>query len=274
MQVSKFRLNSVTMTFPVSFGDTIAQNDFNATQSILEDVLGLGENGYGLTSIQSNPISNTSRVKATQWNYLLADLDAVSQHITGQVTNISYVSTGTTAITNTMINDMYNTALSLEPSRYTVDSSQFLVSTGTSTTFYTGGTSLRTLPWGVATNVITHRVVTEFPNRLAARYYFNLGSYLTLTPYYEGIGLNDLDAEWGNFIDYINLPGNQYQYGRTQYTTYGSTTTAWTSGTLHVSVTANRATDQASIEFVTTYSNDASPNLLITPAVGIYNITL
>lgn len=263
------------MTFPTTTSTVIIHEDYNSIQVIAEDIMGLGENGYGLASIQSNPVTPGRRVKATQWNYLLNDVNSIYQHVTGEFTSTQSVTTGTTQVSSNMANNLYGTVQWLQDRRYTAHESQFLVSTGSSTVFYNNGTSLRTLPWGVGSNAITHRVVTEFENRLSARYYFNLGCYLTFTPYYEGTtGLNDLDAEWADFIDYLVDPANQYRYDRTQYITYSSTTTAWSSGTLNVSVVANRAVDQSSVEFIITYSNDASPSLLISPAVGIFNITL
>jgi hypothetical protein len=263
------------MSLPTTTDAIITATDFNATQVILEDILSISENGWGLTAIQSNQVSTGKRVYASDWNSLLSDLNTVHQHITGGFTSTAAVITGTTVINHNLANDLYDVTQSLIANRYSVNPNQFLISDGgSSTIFYGGGDSLRTLPWGIDTNVITHRVVTQFPNRLAARYYFNLGCYLTYTPYYSGTGLNDLDAEWANFIDYLRDPAQTYTYDRQKFVSYDSTTTAWTSGTLHVSITADRAADFKSIEFIVEYRNDATPELLISPAVGIYTITL
>ena len=260
---------------PTSTGDILYHTDFTETQSALEDILGLGQNGYGIPSLKSNPVSPDGKIKAYQWNDLLYDFNAFHEHVTGAVTSTQLVVTGTTVVSHNMANDLYYTTQSLIANRYTAHPSQFLISDGgVSTTFYSGGDSLRTLPWGVDSSIITHKVVTQFPNSLAARYYFNLGCYLTYTPYYEGDGLNDLDAEWANFIDYLREPAQVHIYDRAKFVNYDSTTTEWTSGTLHVSIQADRSDDFKSIEFTVIYQNDASPNLLISPAVGIYTITL
>jgi hypothetical protein len=261
------------MTFPKSSGDLIDHNDYNTTQAILEDIMGIGENGYGLTSILSNPVALNRKINTSSWNVLLADMNAVHQHITGSFTSTQQVTTSTPIMSN-MLNAIYYNTVALEPNRYHCDPSQFLISDGASSTiFYNNGDSVRSLPWGVATSAITHHVVTQFPNRLAARYYFNLGCYLTYTPYYSGTGLNDLDAEWANFIDYLRV-AQPYTYDRQKFVSSDSTTTEWSSGTLFVSITADRSDDQASIDFTVIYRNNASPNLLISPAVGIYSITL
>ena len=264
------------MSIPTTTGAPISAVDINPTQAILEDILGIGENGWGIPMIQSNPVSVGSRIYAKDWNGLVVDLEIVNQHITGiDLTNPSLVTTGTSIINHNTANDLYTVAQSLVASRYLVNPNQFLISDGgSSTVFYGGGDSLRTLAWGVSSNYITHKVVTQFPNRLAARYYFNMGCYLTYTPYYSGTGLNDLDAEWANFIDYLRAPAQTCIYDREKFVKFDSTTTAWTSGTLHVSITADRSDDLKSIEFTVEYRNDASPDLLISPAVGIYTITL
>lgn len=275
MAIKSIGLNSVNMTFPKYSTDLIDHNDFDDLQLVLEDIMGLGENGYGITSIQSNPVAQGRSIKATQWNYLLADTNSVYQHVNNVFTSTQAVTTGTTVIDHSLANELSGTISNLQTLRYTVHPGQFLISDGgSSTVFYGGGDSLRTLPWGISTNIITHEISTQFPNRLAARYYFNQGCYLTYTPYYQGTGLNDLDAEWANFIDYLRSPSQAYTYGRQQFITYDSTTTEWSSGTLHVSITADRATAQDAVNFTIDYRNDASPNLLISPAVGIYTITL
>ena len=265
------------MTFPKTTTDTLSHYDYNDIQLLVGDTLGLGENGYGFALIRSNPVELNDKVTALNWNNLVYDTDILYQHITNTNTSTRYVGTGSSYIQASDVNQLYATSAWLhdDSRRYTCHPGQFEISSGTSILFYPGGDSLRTLPWGVSDSSITHKVVSQFANRLSARYYFNIGSYLTFTPYYQAnTGINDLDAEWANFIDYLRQPANQYIYDRSKYITYSTTTTEWTSGTLHVSVTANRSSNQDSIEFVTTYNNDASPNLLILPTVGIFNITL
>jgi len=263
------------MSLPTYTGNIINHNDFNEIQSTLENILGVGQDGYGIPSLKSNPVNYNSKITAFQWNDLLYDVNALHEHITGAFTSTQSVVTGTTVVNHSIVSDIYHVTQSLIPNRYTAHPSQFLISDGgISTIFYNNGDSLRTLPWGIESNVIRHKVVTQFPSAIAARYYFNLGCYLTYTPYYEGTGLNDLDTEWANFIDYLRAPDLTYIYDRDKFVTYDSITTNWTSGTLHVSIQADRAIDFKSVEFTITYQNDASPNLLISPAVGTYTITL
>ena len=123
-------------------------------------------------------------------------------------------------------------------------------------------------------NNITHKVVTTFPNRLAARYYFNLGCYLTFVPYYQGTGLNDLDVEWAEFIDHLRAPEQELRYGRNEFINYSSTVTSWSSGTLSVSFAAAKSVNETEIEFTTIYSNNASAALIVSPAVATWSITV
>lgn len=256
-------------------GTTVAHTDFNIAQTLLDDIMGIGENGYGLPLIQSTPQELYWKIGAYQWNNLISDINYVHQHITNSNTSTGYVITGTDVLSANTINALISTTEWLDDPirRYTCHPSKFLVNTVTdSTTLYSGGNSVRTLPWGVTTSEITHRVVTSFQNRLSARYYFNEGCFLNFLPNYSGIGLNDLDTEWANFIDYLRDPAQEYRYDRAQFVTYSSTTTSWNSGTLTVSVTANKSDDEKSIEFIMKYRNNESSTLIVSPNVGVWNI--
>ena len=260
-------------------GTLITATDYNNVHLSLHDILGLGENGYGLPLIDSDPIDTSGNVTITafQWNHLLSDVNKVYQHITNVLTSTQVIVTGT-VVSSSFIDGVepavewcYDNAR-----RYTCHPSQFYVDPEANTsTFYADGVSLRTLPWGILENSITHRVLTQFENRLSARYYFNLGCFLTFTPYYEeDTGLNDLDAEWADFIDYLRAPAQEYRYSRSDFITYSSTVTSWSSGTLSVSVTADKSVDESAVEFIIVYSNNASATLIVSPAVATWAITV
>lgn len=259
-----------------TIGTPIDHNDYNDAQSLLEDVLGIGENGYGLPLLQSTPVEQGQTLSARQWNDLIKDINYAYTHIANTTTSTGYIITGTTAVSADITNALNSTAIWLADSsrRYVCDPSNFLINNVTSNkTFYGDGNSIRTLTWGVGTSEITHRVVTSFQNRLSARYYFNEGCYLNFLPSYTvGTGLNDIDAEWSTFIDYLRAPELEYKYTREQFVNYTSTTTSWNSGTLTVSVTANKSSDEKSIEFTMKYKNNESATLIVSPTVGYWNI--
>lgn len=256
-------------------GTIITATEYNQSYSLVADVLGLGENGWGIPFTSSNPVSIGNRVYAKSWNDLLADINYANKHIYGTNSSIDYVVTGTTVITAQHANDMLSliTALGDENLRYTCHPSNFVFNPLTnSTTNYSDSVSLRTLPWGAnGTTAIEHRMVASWSNRLSARYYFNEGNYLSYSPFYSGIGLNDLDAEWVHFIDYLG-PG-VWKYDHHHFTNYRTTTTNWTSGTLEIIISASIASDDKSVSVDVKYINNASADLILTPTVSIFNIS-
>lgn len=261
----------------ITAGTTATHLDFNLIQSNMEEILGLGENGYGLSLIASVPAEEGQLAYAQAWNNLLFDINIVNRHITNTPAGINTLVTGTSIITASPMEAMLTTSTWLldDARRYTCHPSQFYVDpvSGKTDFITSDSTSTRTYSWGAnGINIITHRLIASFPNRLAARYYFNLGSYLTFFPYYEGLGLNDLDAEWENFIDYLRAPNKTYTYRRSDFVDWSSTTTSWTSGTLSVSVVANKSADETRVEFIISYANNATATLIVTPAVATWTI--
>jgi len=254
-------------------GSPISVTDYNDIQVILDDILGLGENGYGLPQTTSSPITG-GRATINQWNALITDLNTVRRHMTNTGTSTAYFVSGSTIVSTTTINKLYSDSLAIQNSnnRWICHPNQFYVSSGNKTLFR-DSISLRTTAWGTQTNSISHQVVATFPDRLTARYYFNLGSYLNFVPFINGRGSNDLDGEWINFINYLRAPVNEYRYTHNEYVNYLSTTTTINSGTLQVKILAEKAIDEASIKFTVTYKNNASSTIYLLPSVSVYNLT-
>lgn len=277
------------MSFPVTTSQLINDSDFNAIQTIVDDVMGLGENGWGLAIYNSNPVTVTDKVRAFDMNNLIGDVGIIHTHITNVNTSTSYVVTGTTLVNTATFNQLKTTSdyYSSDLRRYTCHPSQFAESNTLThdVLFYAGGvngsTSTRSIIWGETTEtsvrVISHKLVASWPTRLQARYYFNQGSYISWKPYHFGDGLNDLDTEWANFIDWLNAPQNLYRYTRNEFVNYEGalgTSTYYTSGTLQVTVQAIKATDEKSVEFNIELTNLDTADLIVTPAVAYYNILL
>ena len=269
---------SVTTTTQISI------TEFNDLQAKIDDVLGLGENGWGFPITFSRPANPSVPIPAAGYSSLLKDINLIHQHITNTSTTTLSVSTGSVIYANYFNNlETITDWLRDDSRRYTCHPNMFAFD-GTTSTFYYDSTSTRTLPWGAnGTIQIQHKITTSFPSRLIARYYFNSGCYLTFNPYYSTSTLttvntntlNDLDAAWANFIDDFYEPGGRrYIYDREKYVTYDSTTTEWTYEDLYISVQADRSVDQASVDFTISYGNRLTPDLLIAPAVGVYTITL
>jgi len=260
---------------PISGLSSINNNDYNDIQVILDDILGLGENGYGMPQIKSGPLSTGARATTNQWNALINDLNTVRYHITNTGTSTAYFITGTTVITSATINNLYADAYLLQNSlqRYTCHPNQFYT-TSSSRTFFKDSLSIRTNSWGTQTTSISHQVVATFPSPLTARYYFNLGSYLNFVPYIQGAAINDLDGEWLNFVNYLRTSNNEYRYTHGEFVNYLSTTTTINSGTLQVKILAEKSVDETAVKFTITYKNNASSTIQLIPSASIYKITV
>lgn len=258
---------------------------FNYGVQTIENILGVSLSGWGLPLTLSNSISPAAnRVGATQWNQLLADVEIVNLHIYNTTTGITPFATGT-VITGELLDKIDE----LDSLRYTCHPSQFQISTLTSTTNYVSSSSvsIRTTTWGITTSSIQHQWIVGFNDYISANYYFNQGNYLTWKPYYlvslstitnTGTSLtsriiNDLDGEWANFIDYINS-STAYHYDRDKFVNYTSTITSWISGTLHIELSATVEEPGNLISFEANYYNDDSANLVISPTVGLYPVSV
>lgn len=264
------------MTFPIISGEPPEVADFNTSQAQLEDIIGLGENGYGIPTLWSAPVSREDRVRASNWNYLQRDLDSVYIHITNTGSGVtSVLVTGTTVVSSAVGNTIYNALAYVQANRYTCHPSQYYVDPVTSETWNTtDGTSTRTTVWGLGdTTEITHKVNAVWQNRLSARYFFNQGGYYIWKPSHLNDGKNELDTEWARFINWVNAQGG-YEYGRTQYmnTTTNTATASWNSGTLTMSVVAERNPAEDAVLFTISYRNNSLPSMVIAPSTGYWNV--
>lgn len=258
-------------------GTNLPKTDYNTAQATLQDILSVGEDGYGIPILNSDPVEVTQVARARGWNDFISDLNVVHKHISNVSTNTSYFNTGTSIVTASTVSNLLARVNWLNDAsrRYTCHPSQFYT-TGTSistSTFFSDSTSTRTLSWGVDPSIITHEVVVSFPSRLLARYYFNMGSYLSFVPYYEGDIISDIDGEWATFIDYLRLPANTYKFDREKYLA-GSDITNYNSGSLTISVLAEISADERTIKFTTSYSNNASSTLYISPSGSTWTILI
>jgi hypothetical protein len=268
------------MTLPVSSGSFITAADYNDIYTLVSEVIGPGDNGYGLNLIYSQPISDRYTATRDQWTNLQYDLNTAYIHITNTSTANTVIST-TTTITASFVNEMWDAANFVLANRYTCHPTQY-IDTVTNTTLYTeNGVSERSTStsWGnpLTSPSITHQVNVVWASRLVQRYFFNTGGELVWLPYHTGestnpdVSLNDLDTAWANFINYVQSVGG-WNYDRDTFETYlGSTSTVYNSGTLQISILADRETDR-SIRFTCTLTNLDSPGLEVAPTTKYYNI--
>lgn len=282
-------------TFPLSTGTVIADLAYNELADIAQEILGVGENGYGLYGIWTTPITASMPIRESSWHNLVKDLvNNCYHHITNiNTTTNTYsgVLTGlSTATTDTIIgvplhNRLKEIADYVLANRYTCAEEQYYVDPDTGAKInFTGGVSERTIPWGITPNrEITHIARTRWANRLVARYFFNTGGYLTWQPYYnrdEGTTeLSDGDQEWTDFINVIRAdqlnPANEIRYDRAAFDAQTPDTTdiikTYTSGSLYVTVSVYKSLGADYVDFTVKFGTTANPQLIVDPVVGYWN---
>lgn len=264
------------MTFPRATDDPIEVLDFTSSSNIVSRIAGLGEDGYGLPIPSSTTFSTNTKIRAQDWNSLISTLNAISIHVYNTTTGISTVS-NTTTIIATLSNTVNDMAMQLlpDPVRYTCHPLQFYRDPVTSETWNTtNGTSTRTLVWDMDADAeITHKVNAAWTNPLTARYFFNQGGVFIYKPFYNTstaatITTGTVDARWVDFIDYVKHIGG-YEYTRAQFINpNNSVTKSWTSGTLGISLLAEKNAAKDSILFTVKYKK---PLLEIVPSREYWN---
>jgi hypothetical protein len=262
------------MTFPITPGSTATVADYMDSYTVINDIIGIGENGYGVPVPWSGPVSTKTKIRAQDWNYLQRDLNSIFIHITN-------TSTATTELTNailvnsTLSNTVYSGVNEIVGQRYFCHPNQFYADPVTSETWNTtNGTSTRTLVWDMdATAEITHKVNAAWTTPLTARYFFNQGGYFIYRPFYANTGTTaTIDTQWVSFINYVQNTGG-FEYTRPYFVNTSTSTVvkSWTSGTLKISMTAQRSTDKDQLLFTVKYKRR---ELEIVPNRDYWNIII
>jgi hypothetical protein len=275
------------MTYPLySSPLTLIQiDDYNTIYNNVEEILGTGIDGYGLTWLNSVPVTNRNRVTAQGWHNLIADINQIHLHVLNVTTSTVGPTTGTTLVSTATHNDLHYRALWLlddvrrytcHPSQYFSDGGNTIDRTGAVTTSpYRGGVSTSTTTSWVGE--ISHVVTASWTTSLLGHYFFNTGGEFVWSSFYDDTtGVNDLDQEWAAFILYIQDTQN-WKYTRTQWrdTAWPTTSTYWTSGTLQISMVAQKDVNTGKgVEFTITYTDTTAPGFIITPKTHFENIVL
>lgn len=266
------------MSLPTTTGTRVLSQDFNSIQSIVADIRGTSENGYGLTVVSPTVVG--SLISEDRNNILLKNVSSVYTHITNLVTSTNTVTSSATNVNSVVRASFYNQIKAMVDyclaNRYTCHPSQ-LQNNGAGRLIYDVSTSsTRTLPWGAnGITSITHKVKVAWVTRLSALYYFNNGNHINWLPNFTGPQINDLDITWANWINYINVTPNQvYKYNRANFVSGSTVTRTYTSGTLVITVVAVKSPQETSVDFTVTYQNTDAPLLVVIPAAWAYRIDL
>lgn len=272
----------------VSTSSSTLVTHYNQIQTLVRDVLGTGEQGYGLTIINSSLRGVNQLIRASDWNLLRADLAIIQEHTRGTLLTITSATT-VTNITATVTNAYAVLAEDLADTvtnRFNCAENQYYVDATTgATNNFNSGTVTRTLPWGLLSDgtsilEIQHKVRFQFVNRLTAVYFFNQGSYLTWKPYHLNNGVSGIDNAWASFINYLNgyLTANPLKYNRTRYMAQNpnstSTVAVYNSGTLIMSVAVYKYPNEHTFDFIVKYGDTDSSVLTVSPIVGAWIVEL
>jgi hypothetical protein len=212
-----------------STGSKILASDYNALQSKVASVMGVGSGtyGYGQVSPQytSSQVVGKPTVTVTQWRNLRNDLINAYTH-QGNIGNLTIPNIPTTAakvtaadyaLYSALATSIYNNINVTPPSS---QASLTTFSSGQSTTAWNG--------------TVHHTVTCTFASANAARYYFNSGGNFQFSaslinyPGYPGYGSADSsyakDADWNMLL--TNMGTITFAYNSTvttgTYTTIGS----------------------------------------------------
>jgi hypothetical protein len=262
------------MTFPITPGSTATVADYMDSYTIINDIIGIGENGYGIPLPVSGPVTTKTRIKARDWNFLQRDLSSIFIHVTNTGTATTTV-TNTTIVSSTLSNTVWDGVNEIVGQRYFCHPDQYYADPVTSETWNTtNGTSTRTLVWDMDTTAeITHRVNAAWTTPLTARYFFNQGGYFIYKPFYANTGTTaTIDIQWVRFIDYVGHLGG-FEYTRPYFVSTATSlvTKSWTSGTLKISLAAERNVDKNQVLFTVKYKRR---ELEIVPSRDYWNIVI
>lgn len=254
----------------VTTGSTITNYSYNYTQNLTKEIMGLGMDGWGIGSQNSSQVTNRNKIKVSQWDHLIRDLNFIQTHITNANTS-SVAPTTATAIGIALPNALGLDIDSLETQRHICHPSQFYGYPG-DTVNIINGTSTRTTLWS---KEISQQVRIDWPTNLFARYFFNAGSVLTWRANYLSVVGNDRDQEWGAFIDYLH-DNADWSYDHTDWINTGTATkiVTYNSGTLTVAVSATRqGTPETAkrIDLTAVFRNEDIPDIVVSPTTGYWN---
>lgn len=208
-------------------GSKIEDLDFNTIQNKAESLLGTGSGtrGYGQTVLSSDVFEGNTITKA-QWDALRYDIINIRYHQDGVLPSIvtlsekAVISYGAGA-PNTNYDTLLETAIA---NRFKIDASQSIVSSKGTATYSSAWSSLAEF-----TLTIT------FASSSQARYFFNSGGKIRLTPTLTGgsgtaqynawvgfltsVGTRSFGADTDPFVNYYTLTNSYQTYHQGSLTT-------------------------------------------------------
>lgn len=178
-----------------SSGTTIYASEFVAIQDKAQSLLGTGSGtkGYGQT-VQSADVFSGNSITKAQWDALRYDITTIRYHQDGILPSIVTVNSGDVisygaSSPNTNYDTLLETALA---NRFQVASSQSSVNA-----IGTGGT---VSPWSTSASCV---LTCTFANSNDARYFFNSGGRIRITPTLTGTSGTAQQNAWSSILSTV-----------------------------------------------------------------------
>ncbi len=191
--------------------------DFNAIQSVVSSVMGLGSGtqGYG-QGISSAPVSANAIISEAQWDNLRSDLTKARVHQTGNA--VSTTSTASGSPWQTLF-DVTNSTVITEAVRFQyqdfadngVNANRLAVAASQITPNTSLSSTSRSTSWGAPGNLaISHTFTVTFGGYTSgsltvsatdhARCFFNAGGYIQIRASRTGTAATTKDTDWTNML--------------------------------------------------------------------------
>lgn len=175
----------------IGSGNTILASDYNTIQSRVATILGAGsgDKGYG-QAVSSSQVSAGNNITAAHMQNLKSDLDKLAYHQSNAQSSAPAVSVGGT-ITAANWSTYDSQSTTLDSNRFNIAAEQATLTTGVSPTI-TSGT------WN---NNRTHIVSVSFGSADQARYFFNAGGEIRISPTISGYSSSTTKGgRWNNLF--------------------------------------------------------------------------
>jgi hypothetical protein len=259
-------------------GLQITATDFVAIQDKAELLLGIGSTtrGYG-QPVQSADVSAGNEITKAQWDFLRYDIVNIRLHQDGVLPNIVTVNVGDVigygaGSPNTNYDTLLETAIA---NRFQIAQSQSVVTNK--------GTATTSSSWSASA---TMELTITFANSNDARYFFNSGGKVRITPTLTGgNGTAQVNA-WTNFLTSVdtqsfgasNVLTNYYTLTNSYQTYYqNSLSTPYSANNINLSAKTNVADNSsgtATILYLKVTLNDAYVDVNPSPPGDLVNGTL
>lgn len=235
--IGTFSLKIEPLVVEATSSTLIRAVDYNDIRSLTEEILGIGETGYGYQGIKSLATATTRAiVRWREWSNLLDDVNVITAHQTGEF----FTYTTASSVTAEFVNQLVTNLNQAEPNRYLLPPQN---TTGTTSSVWT---STYTVDWG--TEISTTATFT-WPEGFNINYFFNLGGRISFELDYLPSAPSEENLGWQHFINANQSLINDFVYDIDNFSS-GSINTSTTSvtGTISLSVVKANNTLTCSIE--------------------------